>query len=108
MRVINHIIFQLLLAYTVMAGSILHPFRRSSVDHATLDDHALRIAALELSVSQILVQLNADGRRPSLQRRPEIRRSSRSDTSVSSLRRLHSDQSPSIRSHDGYLSPPEV
>lgn len=114
MRVVIYLSIFILVVNTVMGASILHPFRQLSLDQTTLSDHALRIAALELSVSQILVQLNGDARRPSLQRRPEIRQSSRSDTSVPSLRRLHSNNSNQsgggggIRLHDDYLSPPEA
>lgn len=107
------LLLPLLFINAIMAASILHPFRRSSLDQTTISDHALRIAALELSVSQILVQLNGDGRRPSLQRRPEIRRAARSDTSVPALKRLpstHSNQSGGVRLHEDmeHLSPPDT
>lgn len=94
----------------VTSSSLLSPFRRrdseSSIDHSIiaaqsqqLQDHARRLESLELTISQIQVHLNAQlpkERRPSssLQRRPEIRRSSRSDTSsVPSIRRFPSDYS---------------
>ena len=92
------------------AASILHPFRRNSVDQGQLaeqsrqlNDHERRIASLEITISQLQVQLNHE-RRPSssLQRRPEVRRSSRSDTSIPSLRRLPSDYSTG----GVHLSPP--
>ena len=109
MKIILSVILINMLVNSTLCASILQPFRRSSLDQTTISDHALRIAALELSVSQILVQLNRDGRRTSsLQRRPEIRGSSRSDTSVPSLRRFQSNQSGGgVRLQEESLSPPE-
>ena len=94
----------------VSSASILHPFRRHSIDQERIDEHSRilndmgqRLSSLELTVSQLQVQLSVD-RRPSMssiQRRPEVRRSSRSENSVPSLRRLPSDYSG-----QSHLSPP--
>lgn len=110
-------LYYLLLTPLVMGSSLLHPFRRNSVDQGQLaehtrliQDHAQRLSSLELTVSQLQVQLSNNDRRPSLQRRPEIRRSSRSDTSMPSVRRLPSDYSGGgVRLTDvnnRHLSPP--
>lgn len=92
----------------IRCASILHPFRRNSLDQTQLaeqtrilSDHEVRLSSLEMTVSQLQVQLN-NNRRPSLQRRPVIRRASRSDTSIPSIRRW-----PSEQSHGGGIRLPD-
>ena len=104
---------------SAIAAGLPNPFRRNSADSIQavsehtriLANHAERLNNLEMTISQIQVQLTANDRRPSLQRRPEVRRSSRSDTSVPtvhSLRRLPSDYSGGgISLSERHLSPPK-